>query len=327
MIVHYSSLFSFVFKRLNKLKSGYSIRELENLTGIKAHTIRIWEKRHGMFQPKRTDTNIRYYSNEDLKKILKIAALLQQGLKVSAITQLSNDELDEYMLQQMHQEEETDHSIEAARKSLLTALTDFDEETFNKAFSLVLLRHGLTETIIKVIYPVLENIGILWSTGAVMPAQEHFISALVRQKILSATDTLIHKTNSNEKWILFLPDGELHELGLLLANYIIRSTGRKTIYLGQSVPVENVIKVAMVTEATHIYMFAVSVKDKLEIKKQIQELNKELPSIKTFISGNPTLIQSLKLPSTMQHLQDVSSLNEILTTNTVQQNQKLIKQK
>lgn len=299
------------------MKQSYSIRELENLSGIKAHTIRIWEKRYGLLTPERTTTNIRRYTNEDLKKILKIAALILQGHKVSSITQLSDDELDEVMVQQIKQEDSPELAIETARKNLITAFSQFDENAFNHAFSIVLLKYGLVATITKIIYPVLETIGVLWSTGKIMPAQEHFISALVRQKILSATDALPLPTQEKECWLLYLPEGEMHELGLLLANYIIRSSRRRTVYLGQSVPIENVIKTAKATGATHLFLFVVSGKDNKQVTKHLDSLVQHIPQIRKFISGNPTLLHTLITTSSFTILKDVKALQESLTSTSI----------
>jgi DNA-binding transcriptional MerR regulator len=217
----------------------YSIKDLENLSGIKAHTIRIWEKRYGIVQPGRTDTNIRFYTNEDLRRLLNISMLTQYGFKISAISQMKDDEIAEKI---------AGLSIGARtniyEERLLLSLINLDEELFNKAFMDIMMAEGFEQTIIRHIFPFFHRIGIMWQIGTINPAQEHFISHLIRNKIIVATERISRPADPAQGTaLLFLPENELHEIGLLFYNYVLRARGFKTIYLGQSVPYDSLDRI------------------------------------------------------------------------------------
>jgi len=217
----------------------YSIKDLENLSGIKAHTIRIWEKRYGIVQPGRTDTNIRYYTNEDLKKLLNISMLTQHGFKISAISQMADEEIAQKIaaLSIVNQPD-------IYGESLLLSLIDLDEPLFNKTFLEIVMSEGFENAIIRYIFPFFRRIGIMWQIGTITPAQEHFISNLIRNKIIVATERINRSPDpALGTVLLFLPENELHEIGLLFYNYVIRARGFKTIYLGQSVPQQSLDRI------------------------------------------------------------------------------------
>jgi MerR family transcriptional regulator, light-induced transcriptional regulator len=210
----------------------YSIKELEQLSGIKAHTIRIWEKRHRLVEPKRTPTNIRYYSDEDLKKIINVSLLNTHGVKISKIVDLSAEEIN----QKVAELSEAKDSIEIYIDQLVLAMIDMEEEQFEKILANLILKFGFERTIIEIVYPFLEKIGVLWLTNNISPAQEHFISHLIRQKLIVAIDGIPLAPKTSKRVLLYLPENELHELGLLFYHYICKHAGFRTYYLGQSVP-------------------------------------------------------------------------------------------
>jgi len=210
----------------------YSIKELEQLSGIKAHTIRIWEKRHQLIEPSRTQTNIRFYSDDDLKKIINVSLLNSNGLKISKIAGMTDEEMNQRIVELSESKKEAAIHID----QLVIAMVELDEEKFEKILSGIVLRFGFEETILQVIYPFLEKIGILWQTHHINPAHEHFISNLIRQKLIVAIDSLPIPPKSAKRVMLFLPEHELHEIGLLFTNYRLRKHGLRTIYLGQTVP-------------------------------------------------------------------------------------------
>ncbi|MBX2899961.1 MAG: MerR family transcriptional regulator [Cyclobacteriaceae bacterium] len=210
----------------------YSIKELEKLSGIKAHTIRIWEKRHRLVSPQRTQTNIRYYSDEDLKKIINVSVLNNHGVKISRIVGLSLADLN----QKVSELSETNNTIEIHIDQLVLAMIDLEEEKFEKILSNLILKFGFERTIVEIVYPFLEKIGVLWLTNNISPAQEHFISNLIRQKLIVAIDGLPLAPKSAPKILLFLPENELHELALLFYYYLAKQRGLRTYYLGQTVP-------------------------------------------------------------------------------------------
>jgi len=218
----------------------YSIKELETLSGIKAHTIRIWEKRYNLIDPHRTNTNIRYYTDEDLKKILNVAVLNRHGIKISNIAKLSELELKEEILRVSGDPNSSDAFVD----SLIMAMIDFDEYKLEALLEKSIRKKGLLSTVTEVIYPFIVKVGILWLSGDVYPAQEHFVSFLIRQKIISATNAVSHTFNANsKKFLMLLPEGEWHELGLLIAQYLVKEANHEVIYLGQSVPYTDVLAI------------------------------------------------------------------------------------
>ena len=216
----------------------YSIKELEKLSGIKAHTIRIWEKRYGLIEPHRTNTNIRYYSDENLRKILNVAALNRHGIKISHIAILSDEELKEEILRVS----ETGSSNETLVDAMTLAMIDLDPYMLESILDKSISKIGLKETVTGVIYPFLNKLGILWQSEKINPAHEHLVSSLIRQKIIAATDKLPNTFNPNsKKFLLMLPEGEWHEMALIFAQYLVKEANHEVIYLGQSVPYSDVL--------------------------------------------------------------------------------------
>ncbi|MCH7401585.1 MerR family transcriptional regulator [Belliella kenyensis] len=211
--------------------STYSIKDLEQLSGIKAHTLRIWEQRYSLLSPKRTDTNIRYYDDNDLKLILNVALLNDNGYKISKIASMSHEEIREEVVKLTERTLTHDDQIHA----LTISMIELDEARFDKVVSTNILKIGFEQTMLNIIYPFMSKIGVLWQTGSINPAQEHFISNLVRQKLIVAIDGQVAKSGG-KKFLLYLPEGELHEISLLFAAYIIKLKGHRVFYLGQSTP-------------------------------------------------------------------------------------------
>ncbi|MGB0931791.1 MAG: MerR family transcriptional regulator, partial [Chitinophagales bacterium] len=192
--------------------ASYSIREIEHLSGVKAHTIRIWEQRYNVVKPKRTDTNIRYYTDEDLKLILNVALLNKQGMRIGTIAKMKKPEI----IKKIHSLGTLEAKHEVQINELIATMIEIDEAKFEKVMLTNILQYGFEETMLKVVYPFLEKIGIMWMTGNINPAQEHFISNLIRQKIIVAIDGQVHNEKlPSKRYVLFLPAGELHELSLL----------------------------------------------------------------------------------------------------------------
>jgi DNA-binding transcriptional MerR regulator len=227
----------------------YSIKELENLSGIKAHTIRIWEKRYNLIEPHRTTTNIRYYTDQELKKILNVAMLNRQGIKISNIAKLSDQELKEEIMRVATGNPKLENTID----SMIISMIDMDEIKFNTLISKAISKHGFKEAFIDIVYPFLEKVGILWMAGDINPAQEHFVVNLIRQKIISAIDGFSQGFNPKaKKFLLFLPEGEWHEVSLLFSLYLLKEAGHDVIYLGQSVPYSDVLATSSVRDFDHI---------------------------------------------------------------------------
>ncbi|MBG7612241.1 MerR family transcriptional regulator [Polaribacter sp. BAL334] len=221
---------------MNNIKQDFTIRDLENISGIKAHTIRIWEKRYNLLQPNRTDTNIRYYSPESLTKLLNIVLLNNNNFKISKIAAMSNEEI----LLKSRELAFSNAINDEAINSFKLSMYQFDKILFNNTYNTLLHKKTFREIFKDVFIPFLEQIGMLWHTDTLLPAHEHFISNLIAQKILANTEKLQYNiTNSNKTFVLFLPENEIHELGLLYLNYELVLRGFQTIYLGQSLPLNN----------------------------------------------------------------------------------------
>jgi len=218
--------------------SQFSIRDLEQLSGIKAHTLRIWEKRYGLFRPERSPANIRSFSDEDLKKVLNISILNRNGLKISHIVNLSNREIQQRVISM-----NPDPFVSSARiEALMVSLMEFDEDHFNRILSKSILTLGMESTFMQLIFPFMRRIGILWQTGSINPAQEHFMTNLIRQKLISGIAHLNPNPKTQGKRIVvFLPEGELHELGILFTTYLLKQWGHHVLYLGTMTPVESVV--------------------------------------------------------------------------------------
>ena len=249
----------------------YSIKDLEQLSGIKAHTIRIWEVRYGLLKPSRTDTNIRYYDDEQLKRLLNISFLLKNGLKISKISLMDSNELYDTLVS-FYNRQGNDQSTEDKINNLVVSMIELNEDLFEKVFSSSVHHLGFENAITKVVYPFLDKVGMLWTMGNIQPSQEHFISNLIRQKIIVGIDKQALPKNKNSKFLLFLPEGEMHEIGLLLANYMIREKGCQTIYLGQNVPIIDVIQVCDSFEPDYIYTYITIVRAEDELKAFFDKL-------------------------------------------------------
>lgn len=262
----------------------YSIKDLERLSGIKAHTLRVWEQRYKVLTPKRSDTNIRYYTDEDLKHLLNISLLNKSGYKISRIAKMEEEDLRQKVLDL--NDSETVYSVQV--DALVIAMIDLSERAFEKVISTSILRNGLEETILYVVYPFLQKVGILWQTSHINPAQEHFVSNLIRQKLLVAIDgQYTEPPPGAPKYLLFLPQGEYHELALLFASYIIRSYNRVVIYLGQHVPVADVKEVFRHYKPEFLLtMITTAEPEDLELDDYIQLLSQTFPETEIFFSGS-----------------------------------------
>lgn len=222
---------------MNNIKSTFSIKDLENLTGIKAHTIRIWEKRYNLLQPERTDTNIRFYSLESLQKLLNVSYLNNNGFKISKIASLNMHDIPQLVKEVAESDNTNNHAIDAFKLSML----NFDQKLFYDTYEGLLKDKSFSELFYEDIIPLLSQIGLLWQTDTITPAHEHFITSLIRNKILIHTEKLQSKNqkDTNKIFVLYLPDNEVHELGLMVINYEIVSRGHQAIFLGQSVPLDS----------------------------------------------------------------------------------------
>jgi len=287
--------------------SVYSIKDLEHLSGIKAHTIRIWEQRYNLFSPQRTATNIRFYNEDDLKLILNISTLRNQGYKISKIIEMSEADIFEEV-QRVNIE---DKSYANQIHSLTASMVDMDESKFLNVFDQSVSKYGFEKTMMEIIYPFMGKIGILWLTNSINPAQEHFISHLVRQKLITATDSL----NVDEKsplFLLFLPEGELHELGILLANYMIRNRGLRTIFFGQSVPLNALEEVYHNLDPEYVLTSMTTAPDPSEVQRYVDSLGRKFKDTKVLITGSRVVGQDIETGSNIQIINQFADLEKMI---------------
>jgi DNA-binding transcriptional MerR regulator len=283
----------------------FSIKDLEKLSGIKAHTLRIWEQRYGILKPERTDTNIRWYCNDKLKHLLNVTFLYEHGYKISKIATLQPSEVVDEVNKIVDKEENVCDQV----RGLVLSMVELDEERFEAIISRNIKHHGFTYTIEKIVYPFLSKIGVMWQTGSINPAQEHFISNLIRQKLIAAIDgQQIVENTSAKKFVLFLPDGELHELSLLYFNYLLRSKGHKVTYLGQSVPLEDLYKVVAIKEPD--YLLSVFTHIIEEPSSYLKELSNKFSNTTLLLSGCQVIDKFKELPSNIRTFSCPQSLLE-----------------
>lgn len=284
------------------MTAKFSIKDLEALSGIKAHTLRIWEQRYGILKPERTDTNIRYYCNDELKQLLNITLLYNHGFKISKIAALD----DRSIINEVNKIVDAQISSSDQIDSLIIAMVELDEKRFDKIISNNVLHHGFSTTIEKVLYPFLHKIGAMWQTGSINPAQEHFISNLIRQKLIVAIDGVVAPEKKDaQRFVLFLPENELHELALLYYTYLLKVNGHQVVYLGQSVPFDDLIKVVEIRKPDCLVtVFTHSTSD---LEDYIQRLGKTFSSTKIFISGSLLSELNSKLPPSMKVFKDPAS--------------------
>lgn len=284
----------------------YSIKDLEKLSRVKAHTIRIWEKRYGLLAPSRTDTNIRFYSDEDLRKLLNISLLNDNGFKISRIAKLNDAAIRSHVLALESSESGAVDQVE----NLILAMTELDETRFERVIGNSILRSGFEQTMLDVIQPFLHRVGVLWQIDAVKPGQEHFISNLIRQKVIAAIDGLVPATRERPKTILFfLPEGELHELGLLFGHFLARKHGHHSIYLGQSVPFDDLQAVVDHRRPNVFVTGFLSHQHVGEINAFLRKLHEHFPT-KQVLFFHDLRLEGIEAAKGQQVVADLRSLRE-----------------
>ncbi|AVR43926.1 MerR family transcriptional regulator [Christiangramia fulva] len=225
---------------MEHIKQNFSIKDLENLSGIKAHTIRIWEKRYDILNPERTDTNIRTYDGENLQKLLNISFLNEHGYKISRISKMSDEEIKNLVKRINASKSEENRS----RNFFKIAMMNFDDQLFEDTYNKLREKKSFRTVFHDVFLPLLHEIGVLWQTDTIKPIHEHYITELIKQKIyLNIAELKFQKTHKKDEdlYVLFLPHNEIHDIGILYLNYELLAAGKKTVYLGPSLPLDNVL--------------------------------------------------------------------------------------
>ncbi len=269
----------------------FTIKDLENLSGIKAHTLRIWEQRYGFLKPNRTYTNIRYYSNDELKKILNISLLNKYGFKISHIDKMNAAEISEKILTLTQVEAQQERIV----NELIQGMIDLDMETFELILGNYIKTRGIEKTIIQIIFPFMDRIGILWLTDHINPAQEHLVSNIIRQKLIVGIEGARPVVKNKKSVLLFLPEGEYHEIGLLFMYYLLKSHGVYVIYLGSDVPLKDVEYVVNLKKPDYLYSHITTVGQNFSFDKFLLQVSKKFGNIPIIISGHFTRTYQKKL--------------------------------
>lgn len=288
--------------------SDYSIKDLEQLSGIKAHTLRIWEQRYDIIRPKRTDANIRTYDDQDLKLVLNISLLKDHGYKISEIARMSRDAMHQEVIHISEKQLNYPDQIHALTISML----DLDEERFEKIINTNTLQFGFENLMVNIIYPFLGRIGTLWMTGSIGPAQEHFITNLIRQKVIVAIDGQLSRYQPDaKKFLLFLPEGELHELSLLFANYLLRVRQHKVVYLGQSLPFNELVFACDMHQPDYIFTAITTAPGPDEVQAYVYRLARQFPASQILLTGYQVIGQDLDAPDNVRLINNIRDLVEI----------------
>ncbi len=261
-------------KKVNSIKQIFSIKDLENLCGVKAHTIRIWEKRYNLLSPDRTETNIRTYNLKSLRKLLNVTYLVNSGYKISRISKLNETEINEYVRSIV-----TDNSTKSqAINSFKISMLNFDLELFLGTYEQLESKRNFRQIFADVFIPLLKEIGLLWQTDTISPAHEHFVTNLIKQKLLLNIEKLQYSkpSKNNKAFVLFLPENEIHELGLLYVNYEILLHGYKAIYLGPSIPLDSLPNMLSFHQNTVFVSYFTIKPEKDNISKYVDDFNKAI---------------------------------------------------
>jgi len=288
---------------------SFTIKDLENLSGIKAHTIRIWEQRYQFLKPSRTDTNIRYYSNEELKKVLNIALLNKYGFKISYIDKMNEREVREKILSLTQLEAQQERIV----NELIQCMIDLEVERLEEILDSYIRSRGIERTITQIIFPYMEKIGILWVTNHINPAQEHIVSNIIRQKLIVGIESVSTSIKVNKTILLFLPEGEYHELGMLFMYYLLKSRGVSTIYLGANVPLNDVEYVVNLKKPNFLYSHLTSVGHNFNFDKFILSITKRFAGTPIIISGLLTQSYERKIPPQINFKKSFSEVMEFVS--------------
>ena len=286
--------------------NNFTIKDIESLTGIKAHTIRIWEQRYKLLRPKRKDTNHRVYDNVDLKHIMRIAYLYRHGYKISRIAGMSDEEIRQLSLEEGGQKGLHLHQVYV--NQLVEAMIDFDQVKFEKVFHNVLLRMGFEQCMLKVIYPYLERVGLLWLVDCVIPAQEHFASNIIRKKLMAAIDGLDIPTLGTERFLLFLPEGEYRDIPLLFVTYMLKKHGCTVVSFGSNVSLEDLRFYTDRKPVDHIYTHLISNFPQKTLDTFAKNIGQLFPNIPVTVSGPQAARITQPVPDNIKMLLSMEEL-------------------
>lgn len=288
--------------------NAFTIKDLENISGIKAHTIRIWEQRYTFLNPQRTETNIRYYSNNELKTVLNIALLNKFGYKISHIDKMSSEEMKEKILSLSQIQAQQERLV----NEMIHTMVDLRMDDFEALLDNFIMAKGIEKAITQIIFPFLERIGILWVTNHINPAQEHLVSNIIRQKLIVGIESTAPHVTHQKTVLLFLPEGEHHELGLLFMYYLLKSRGAKVLYVGANCPLRDVEYVASLKKPDFLYSHLTSVAHNFNFEKFMVNLQNRMPDQNIILSGALTQTYKKRVPPNISFKKSLSEVIEYI---------------
>ena len=279
---------------------GYSIKDLEVLSGVKAHTIRIWEKRYHLLSPARTVTNIRFYNDSDLRRILNVSLLVNSGCKISRVAKWEEPQLRQAVLEATEKKVTEPDYVER----LILHMLNFDNIGFYHLVNEIVEKKGLEDAMVKVFFVLFERIGTYWQVGSIFPAQEHYVTSILRQKLIAETDKLGVDNTNGQTMLFFLPEGELHEMSLLFYAYLARKYGYNVIYLGQFVPFEDLAKLHVHLKIDYVFTAFINPLIKEDLENYLVRLKESFQHQKIFITGWQVKQLIPQLPRTVKVVKD-----------------------
>lgn len=295
---------------INNIKSVFSIKDLENLSGIKAHTIRIWEKRYDILQPMRTDTNIRLYDLASLQKLLNITLLHDYGYKISKIATYPQDKIPSLVREIISSKTAKSHAISEFKMAMM----NFDQELFFNTYNWLIAEKSFKEIFHQVFIPLMNELGLLWQSDTITPAHEHFMSYLIKQKLLINTEKLqvLKQTKNDKVFVLSLPMNEIHELGLMYLNYEILLLGYKTIYLGESMPIENLKDLKKHFDSIVFVSYLTVQPERDILDEYIQKMSDELVDDKTQLWFTGRMVEFINKEGLSDKISIFNSISELV---------------
>ena len=289
----------------------FSISQLAQYSGIKPHTIRIWEQRYNALKPDRSEGNTRYYNGEQLRRLLNIVSLLDSKYKVSELCTMPDKQLSELVLER--KQSITNETSEYFVSQLISSGMAYQQDQFEELFEQCISKYGLLKAYKIIIYPMLVRVGLMWSANSIPNVQEHFISNIVRQKLLRSIDSLPPALPEADKWVLFLPEDEFHEIGLLFAAFIIRKSGHKVVYLGSSVSPEAVTSAVKDIMPQYLLLFLVHYNLVEDVQRYLNDLDRGIHEKGIYVAGNGKLLNQIDFPDQVHWLRDIDSLEKLIT--------------
>jgi len=292
-----------------------SISNLEQLSGVPIHTIRIWERRYNALEPQRSSGGTRFYTDHDLKRLLNIVSLQQAGIKISQACALSGAQIDALLEEDLNTSISSNASHEFYISQLLKDGVNYNELAFSMLLDRCINDYGMLECYTKVMFPLLQRLGLMWQLDHICPAHEHFIAAIVRQKLMTAIASIPLTQQTGPTWLLFLPEDEGHDIPLLFANFLLRNHGFKVVYLGERVPMDSLKDAQTAVHAENMLFFMVRQRPIKEAADYLSELGKTFNESNIYLAGNGRLIGELELPHNVNWFSSISAFTQILNSS------------